>query len=46
MKRDHWDVPPRGDIGDAVVLCVCMNEEIHVHFDYSSDEKQFSFDSM
>lgn len=46
MQKDHWDVPPRGDIGDAVVLTLCMNENIHVHFDYKSDDKQFSFDSL
>lgn len=46
MKKSHWDVPPRGDIGDAVLLTICMDETIHVHFDYTSDEKQFSFDSL
>ena len=46
MKRSHWDVPPRGDIGDAVVLTLCMNESIHVHFDYTSDTKEFYFDSL
>ncbi|WP_273399161.1 ATP-binding protein [Traorella massiliensis] len=46
MKKDHWDVPPRGDIGDALVLALCMNEAIHIHFDYISDEKHFSFDSQ
>ena len=46
MKKDHWDVPPRGDMGDAVILTLCMNENIHIHFDYISDEKQFSFDSL
>lgn len=46
MKKSHWDVPPRGDIGDAVILTLCMNEDIHLHFDYSSDEKEFSFDSL
>lgn len=46
MKKSNIDVPPRGDIGDAVILTLCMNEDIHVHFDYSSDEKQFRFDSL
>lgn len=46
MKKSHWDVPPRGDIGDAVVLTCCMNENIHVRFCYKSDVKQFCFDSL
>lgn len=45
MRKDHWDVPPLGDIGDAVVLVIDMNEKNHVHFDYTNDYKQFSFDS-
>lgn len=46
MKKSHWDVPPRGDMGDAIVLAICMDESIHFHFDYISDEKTFCFDSL
>lgn len=46
MKKDHWDVPPRGNVGDAIVLSIMMNEDIHVRFDYKDDEKCFYFDSF
>lgn len=46
IKKSHWDVPPLGDIGDAIVLLCCMDESIRIRFDYKSDEKEFSFDSQ
>lgn len=45
MQKSHWDTPPLGDLGDAIVLVWCQKETNHIHFDYKTDANQFSFDS-
>lgn len=45
MKKSHWDTPPMGDIGDAIMLVWMQKESNVIHFDYINDESQFSFDS-
>lgn len=45
MQKSHWDTPPMGDLGDAIMLLWCQKETNHIHFDYRTDFDQFSFDS-
>ena len=46
MRKTHWDTPPHGDIGDAVIIALTANEEVHMIFTYTSDSETFCFDSM
>lgn len=45
MQKSHWDTPPMGDLGDAVMLVWTSKEANQIHFDYKTDQNQFSFDS-
>lgn len=45
MRKSHWDTPPSGDIGDAVMIAIAANETIHMIFKYTKDHGSFVFDS-
>lgn len=45
MRKSHWDTPPMGDLGDAIIIAVTANESIHLIFKYMTDYGSFVFDS-
>lgn len=45
MQRDHWDTPPMGDIGDAVMIAATTDCSVHFIFTYQNDAGCFVFDT-
>lgn len=45
MQKDHWDTPPMGDIGDAVMIAVTSDSRVHLVFTYQNDLGVFIFDT-
>lgn len=45
MKKSHWDTPPMGDIGDAIMIGISAKESVHTHFEYIKDNGKFCFDT-
>lgn len=46
MQRDHWDTPPMGDMGDAVMIAAVADCSVHFIFTYQNDTGCFVFDTQ
>lgn len=45
IQRSHIDVPPMGDIGEAIMILIQSNDRIHYIFNYQSDEETYQLDT-
>ena len=45
IRKDHIDVPPLGDIGELMMMCIQSDENIDYELTYIDDYKEFVFKS-
>lgn len=46
MDLEHWDCPPLGDIGDALMIAASADVSVRFIFIYRKDEEEFIFDTQ
>ncbi len=46
IRKDHIDVPPLGNIGELMMMCIQANENIDYILTYKDDLDEFVFESI
>ena len=45
VRRDHIDLPPFGDFGEMIMICIQGAGDTDLAFEYGIDEERFLFDT-
>ena len=45
IQKNHWDVPPLGNLGEMMMYAIGANENIDYQFSYIDDKHQFDFNT-
>lgn len=45
IQKNHWDVPPLGNLGEMMMYAIQANENIDYQFIYIDDQHQFDFNT-
>jgi hypothetical protein len=44
-KSDHWDAPPMGNLGEAVMFVIQSQPYLQLHFNFAYNSNTYDFDS-